>query len=243
MIATALLRSWLKRAALGGIALAVAGLVIGAAAAGSAAGSQTSTRLAGAKKALLVKADFPSGWTSQGSVSTTTSSNGSFPGEDQLASCLGVPKSVVNVNPPSATSPTFQNAAGNQFVEDNVSAFRSAKVASGQYTAIANPKVPACLTSLFQGPAKSELDNAAGKDVSLGKATVAAVSPSALVPHSSGFVVAFDVTTKGVTVPSSVAVISMVRGAYGSELTLTSVGTPISNSLSRQLASTAYGRT
>ncbi len=242
MIATALLRTWLRRAALGGAVLAVAGLVFGAAAAGSASAAQSSG-LVNAKKALLVKSDFPSGWTSQGSVTTSGSSTSSFPGENQLAACLGVPQKVVNVNTPSATSPTFQNSGGTQFVQDNVSVFRSTKQANQQYGAISNSKVPACLTSLFQGPAKSELAGAAGSGVTLGKATVTAVSPSALVPHSSGFTVSFTATSQGTSLPSAVTVVTMVRGTLGSQLSLTSVGTPISSSTTRHLASVAYGRT
>jgi hypothetical protein len=242
MIATALLRSWLRRAALGGVALFLAGLVLGAAAAGSASASPSSG-LANAKKALLVKSEFPAGWTSQGSVTTSGSSGNSFPGENQLASCLGVSKAEINVNTPSATSPTFQNPSGTQFVQDNVSVFHSARVGAQQMSAISNPKVPTCLTSVFQGPAKSQLDGAAGKGVTLGKATVTAVSPAALVRHSSGFTVSFQVTTQGVTVPSAVTIISMVRGTLGTQLTLTAVGTPMASSLVRQLASVAYGRT
>ncbi len=242
MIATALLRTWLRRAALGGVAVVLAGLVLGAAAAGSASAGQRSG-LANAKKALVVKSEFPPGWTSQGSVTTSGSSGNSFPGENQLASCLGVSKAEINVNTPSATSPTFQNPGETQFVQDNVSVFRSARVGAQQLTAISNPKVPRCLTSVFQGPAKSQLDAAAGKGVTLGKATVTAVSPAALVPHSSGFTVSFQVTTRGVTVPSAVSVISMVRGTLGTQLTVTSVGAPMANSLLRQLAAAAYGRT
>jgi hypothetical protein len=242
MIATALLRTWLRRAALGGVAMALAGLVLGAAAAGSASGSQ-SGGLAKAKNALLVKSDFPAGWTSQGPVTTRNSSGDSFPGENQLASCLGIPKALINVNTASATSPSFQNPAGTQFVQDSVSVFHSAKVATRQYTSMSGPKVPTCLTSVLQGPAKSELDGAAGQGVTLGTATVTAANPAALVPHSSGFVVSFSVTSHGVTDPSEVTVVTLVRGTLGSQLSLTSVGSPISNSLVRQLTSFAYGRT
>jgi hypothetical protein len=219
------------------------GLLIGLAA-GPASATGGQGALAQAKKDLLVRTDFPAGWRGQGSVSTSSGSGGSsFPGENQLAACLGVRAAVINLNTPNATSPNFQNKAGTDYAQDNVSVFPSTKVAARQYTTIADPKVPGCLTTVFQGPAKQEVADEAGKNVTLGTITVAPANPASLVPHATGFTISFPVTTQGITVKSAVTIVSMVRGNTGSQLTLTSVGLPFPSALARHLASVAYTRT
>ena len=223
--------------------LLASGLLIGLAA-GLASANGGHGVLAQAKKDLLVRSDFPTGWSGQGSVSTSSGGGGSsFPGENQLASCLGVSAAVINLDAPNATSPNFQNKAGTDFAQDNVSVFPSTRVAAQQYTTIADPKVPSCLTTVFQGPAKQELANDVGKNTTLGTISVAPASPSWLVPHSTGFTLSFPVTTQGITVQSAVTIVSMVRGTTASQLTLTSVGLPFPSALARHLASVAYART
>ena len=223
--------------------LVASGLVIGLAA-GPASANGSHEALAQAKRDLLVRSDFPSGWSGQGSVSTSGGGGGSsFPGENQLASCLGVSAAVVNLNAPNATSPNFQNKAGTDYAQDNVSIFSSTRVATQQYATMAEPKVPSCLTTVLQGPARQELANEVGKNMTLGTITVAPATFSWLVAHSTGFTISFPVTTQGITVNSAITVVSMVRGTTGSQLTLTSVGLPFPSALARHLVSVAYSRT
>ena len=62
----------------------------------SAASASRKADVALARKALIVRSDFPSGW--------TTSSNGGNAnknlGVPQMLACLGFPASLVNLNPP-----------------------------------------------------------------------------------------------------------------------------------------------
>ena len=250
MIATALLRSWIRRLALGGAVLALAGVALGVAAgtasaagSGSASGSG-SVNFAPAKKALLVRTDFPSGWTGQGSVSTSKSGSGKFPGDAQLASCLGVAKSFLDTNTPSASSPTFQDKTGTVFVQDNVSVFPSAKVGARNFSTISNPKVPGCLNTVLMDPAaKAQFLGTTDGSVSVGAVTVTAAPKSILVPHASGFTIAFDATEQESTAHTTITLVSMVRGTLGSQIALTSVSNAFPTSLARHLVSTAYGRT
>lgn len=249
MIATAFVRSWMRRLALALGALALAGVALGLAAgnASAAGGSKSgSVNLTPAKKALLVKADLPAGWTGQGKVTTSkVDTAGTFPGEEQLAACLGVSKAALGTDSPSATSPNFQDKNGTGFVQDNVSVFPSAKAAASSYRTIANPKVPTCLTTAFQDPAaKAQLEGSAGSGVTLGAISVTPAPASILIPHTSGFTVAFNATEQGTTAHSAVTLVSMARGALGSQLTFTAVGTSsLPVSLERHLISVAYGRT
>lgn len=251
----AVLHKGTRRLALAGVALSLAavaslagvavGVGAGTASAAGTGSSASAADLASAKKALLVRADFPTGWSGQGSVTTSKSNGGSFPGEGQLATCLGVSKSLLGLNTPSVTSPNFQDKAGTGFVQDNVSVFGSARSAATSYRTIANPKVPSCLSAVFRTPAaKAQLQGSAGSGVSIGSIKVTAVPSSVLVPHSTGFTVSFAVSEQGVTAHTSVDVVSMVRGRLGSQVTFTSVGTAgVPVSLERHLVSVAYGRT
>jgi hypothetical protein len=224
--------------------VALAGLVVlaGVGVAGPAAGaSQGSSQYAALKKALFVRSDFPSGWSGPGKV-TTSNGGGGFPGQAQLASCIGVSQSLLNQHSPTATSPDFQDKAGTHYVQDNANAFPSTTVAARQYAAISGPKVPGCLTTDLQAPAaKQQLESSINGTI--GTVAVTSVSPAALVRHSSGFVITFPATVQGVMAPVSIAVVSMVRGKSGHQILFTSVGTPFSASFEHHLVAVAYGRT
>jgi hypothetical protein len=235
-------------AALGGVAvvpvvaaLGIAFVATGGAAAG--ASQSSSAQLTQAKKALLVHSDFPSGWTVQGSVTTSAGGGSStFPGGAQLASCLGVKESLIDVNTPSANSPTFHTKGGVDSVVDSISVFASTKLADQANAAISSPKVPACMTTVFQGPARQSIVGSAGQGVTIGTISVAAVPHSELPSHASGFTMSFPAVDDGVTVNSAISVISVVRGKTGSQLTFESVGKTFPASLERHLVSVASGR-
>jgi hypothetical protein len=87
------------------------GLLMGTLGVGAGAGaSSTSSAKAQARTHLLVLSDMPKGWRKEKGSSNSGSSN--FPGASQLASCIGVPSSLITSNPPSADSPYFQNYDG-----------------------------------------------------------------------------------------------------------------------------------
>jgi hypothetical protein len=220
----------------------LAGLGLGVAAVAGASQGAGSSQFAALKKVLFVRADFPAGWTGQGKVSTSDTGGGGFPGQGQLASCLGVSQSLLNQHSPTATSPNFQDKGGTHYVQDNANAFRSTKVANGELAAISGPKVPGCLTTDLQTPAtKQQLESSMNGTV--GTVTVTAVNPSALVHHASGFVIAFPATVQGIHANVTITVISMVRGKTGHQVEFTSVGTPFSASFEHHLVTVAYGRT
>lgn len=225
--------------------VALAGLVVvaGVGIAGPATGaSQGSSQYAALKKALFVRADLPSGWSGPGKVTTNNGGGGGFPGQAQLASCIGVSPSLFNQHSPTATSPNFQDKAGTHYVQDNANAFPSTKVANQQYAAISGPKVPGCLTTDLQTPAaKQQLESS--MNGTIGTVTVAAANPGALVRHSSGFVITFPATVQGVTANVTLTVVSLVRGNRGHQISFTSVGTPFPTSFEHHLVAVAYGRT
>jgi hypothetical protein len=229
--------------ALVGAVLAL-GLVTGIGArAGASAGSANEAALAQAKHQLIVRSDFPKSWKVSGAA--TTSAGGgqsSFPGADQLASCLGVPSALINMNTPSASSPDFQSSDGRFNAQENLSIFPSSKVASKGYRVLASTKVPGCMTSLLQGPEKSQLQNAIGHGITIGTVTVTGVPRSALGSHASGFTISFPAMTQEVTLPTTVTIIDVLRGKLGAQLMLSAVGQTFPASLEKHLVAAAYSR-
>lgn len=234
-----------RRACGGALAAALGGVVVVAGVGGGVAGASgaTGAQLAQAKKALLVRSDFPSGWSAQGSV-TTSAGGGSttFPGGAQLATCLGVKQSLIDVNTPSAASPPFQTKGGVYSVVDSISLFASTRLADEANAAISSPKVPGCMSTVLQGPARQSIVGSAGQGVTIGTITVAAVPHAKLPSHASGFTMSFPATDDGVTVNSAISVISVVRGKTGSQLTFEAVGKTFPASLERHLVAVAAGR-
>ena len=145
---------------------------------------------------------------------------------------------------PTASSPTFQDKTGTVCVQDNVSVFPSSKVGSQNYTTISNPKVPSCLSTVLQDPAaKAQFLGTSGGNVTVGAVSVTAAPKSLLVPHASGFTIAFDATEQESTAHTTITLVSMVRGKLGSQIDL-HLGRRHLPHLARQASlAVAYGRT
>ncbi len=233
-------------ASLGALLVGLVAVTIGAGGLAGASGSGSGSvkaELAQAKTELLVRSDFPTSWKGQGSVRTDKGSRPDvFPGEEQLAGCLGVARSILEQNAPSATSPNFENSSQTDYAQENLSIFATAKESQVQYASLANPKVPACMTALLQGAEKSEIDRSFPVGSTVGTITVTPVPRAELVPGSTGFLLSFPVTDQGVTVQTSIGEVVSVRGKSGVQLTLTSIGPPFPASLEKHLVRVADNR-
>ena len=107
-----------------------------------------------ARKALLVLSDMPAGWTTTKNANTGNSTLG----DAQLAHCIGVPASLVPVNPPSVNSPGVHRADQvTMLVEDNVTVYSSAaENPATEYALGQNPKTAGCMTRLASAQLKTE---------------------------------------------------------------------------------------
>jgi hypothetical protein len=210
----------------------------------SSASAKIKAEEAQAKSELLVRSDFPRGWSGQGSVKTDDNNGGSanFPGGQQVLSCIGVPKSLVDLSTPEAVSPTFQTKGGEDSAQDTVSIAPSTKVAKEADTLLSSPKVPGCMTAFFQGPARQSILGSAGSGVTIGTIAVAAANRALLIPHALGVTISFPETTQGVTLNLQISLISVTHGKTNSQLSLTSVTGAFSPSLARHLETVASGR-
>jgi hypothetical protein len=147
-------RRWKRIATRAFVACALPGLILGLNVwTSGVAGASHAAKVAQAKKGLLVLSDLPEGWTS----SNASSGNGEFPGWKQLATCIGVPVSEVNDNPPSAAR-DFNSPEGYFSVNDEVDDHVCAKEARESFASLSNPKTPGCLTTLLNGVDKFVID-------------------------------------------------------------------------------------
>jgi hypothetical protein len=222
-----------KRITIGGV---MVGLVICTLAVSSGVASAHGS-LAKARNALLVLSDMPKGWTS-----AKSSPNTPFPDGAQLASCLGVPATVITYIPPTANSPEFNSKNSSQSVQDNVSVYPSAKEALANLNSIGNAKGPQCLTNEFNGPAKASLESGFGSGASIGTITVARTPASDYAPHTANFTAFIPVTTQGTTVNIELTEVCFVKGDEEQTVTMLSVETPFPASLSLHLTKVADSR-
>ena len=133
-----------------------------------AASAHTAPLFGQAKKDLFVLSDMPSGWTS----TKSSNNNSSFPGAVQLASCLGVPTSVIFDNPPSANSPDFDSKNHLQTVSDSVWIYPSVTAAQVDFASLADSKTPSCLTQVLNGSGRPALESQLGSGASVGNILV-----------------------------------------------------------------------
>jgi hypothetical protein len=219
------------------VTLLAAGLALGTQVTG--AGASTASNKAQAKKLLLVLADMPKGWKKEKGSGGSGSS--SLPGATLLASCIGVPSSLISSNPPEVDSPYYENQSGSLEVQDSVSIFPSAKDASEEFDALANTKTPACMTTLMNGAFKSQIIGSAGKGATVGTITVTRADTAGL-PGSTGLVMSLPITDQGISVDASLTAVYYIKGKLGQQIDFNSYGPVFPTSLAKSLTATALHR-
>jgi hypothetical protein len=220
------------------VALLALGLTLGTQVAGagaSAASSRTS-----AKKLLLTLSDMPKGWKKEKGSGGGGSSN--FPGASQLASCIGVPTSLISSNPPEVDSPYFEDKAGTLEVQDSVSIFPSAKAATADLNALANTKTPACMTTLMNGSFKAQILASAGKGATLGTITVTRFDAANFANGATGIVMSLPISEQGVSLTAIITAVYYVKGKLGQQIDFNSYGPAFPTSLAKSLTATALHR-
>jgi hypothetical protein len=220
------------------VILLAAGLALGTQVTG--AGASTASNKAQAKKLLLVLADMPKGWKKEKGSGGSGSS--SLPGATLLASCIGVPSTLISSNPPEVDSPYYENKSGSLEVQDSVSVFPSAKAAASAYNALANAKTPACMTTLMNGSFKAQILGSAGKGATLGTITVTRADPADFAPSSTGLVMSLPISDQGVSLTAILTVVYYIKGKLGQQIDFDAYGPTFPTSLAETLSATALHR-
>jgi hypothetical protein len=210
------------------------GLGAGAA---SAAASKAQNQ---AKGELLKRSDLPKGWSA---IGTTSTGSGGLPSGDALATCDGVSASVINLSPPNVSSPQFSFQSQVRTVTSTISLYASSRAARSQYAAYTNPKMPGCLSQLFNGPAKAQLNSSFGHGLSAGTIAVTRLSSSYAPKNATAIALYFTVSGGVVSsTPGEIIFILGIKGSHGMEITLTSVESTFPASLSKHVATVQLGR-
>ena len=217
----------------------VLGLVAGSAGAGAGgsalAGAAQATSLnAQAKKALLVKSDFPKGWTAP----KGSGGNNDLPPSQQLAQCAGISLPLLNENPPQVNSPDFSSKDQSFEVDDIVSEFSSTADARAQFAAMSNPKTAGCLNQLATSD-KSLFLGTVPSGTTVGNITV---TPGPSIPGTASFVQHTPISSQGISLTVTETEVVFVHGRLGQQLTFYGYGPTFPASLERHLISVAQHR-
>jgi len=204
----------------------------------SAAGTRNAAELAKAKKSLLVLSDLPKGWTS----SKSSNNNAPFPGAAQLASCIGVPTSVITSNPPSVLSPEFDSKNQLLSAQDSVQVYRSTKAAQTDFASLANPKTPRCMTTDLNGTGKAAFESQIGPGAVVGNVVVTRTPTSDYASHTTDVTMFFPLITQGTTANLELTLVDFVRGKEEQTVMLIAGESTFPISLARHLTTVADGR-
>jgi len=199
--------------------------------------------VAKANAALLIQSDVPAGWTA--TPVDNSSNNSGLGGQDgtaQLASCLGVAASSLDSNPPTADSPTFTSPNGALTVDDEVQVFSTVAAAVNDFSLFSSPKTPSCITSVFNGPLRSQFADQLQAGQTLVSVSTSAKSFPRVGDHSGDVQITFVVGQSGVNVKVFLDLIVVTKGRSETVLTLTQPQVLAQPSLGTQLAGIAASR-
>jgi hypothetical protein len=225
-------------------AIAVVVLTFSACGSSSSPGASATSKaadLALARKSLIVLGDLPSGWTQSGRVSSGSGSGNSLP-TAKVAACLGVPRSEINTSWPTENSPTFNDAADESTVTDQVETFPNAAKAATDFSTFSNAKTPGCFQSVLGPLLRKDAQNGAGTGATVGTVTTTRRPFPAVGDESGDIEIQVPITTPSISTSLYVDLVVITEGRLETTLSLTSPGTPFGATLAQQVAAAAVRR-
>ena len=163
-----------------------------------------------AEAALLVLADFPSGW-SQVPEADDTDANDEV--KQQVASCAGADgESVIDVGGALARTGTFTSPSDDQVAEAAVSVATSVDVAENRVAAFADPKFASCARDVYQDWAQ---DAVSANDAEVGEITVAPLNVSSVGDETVAYRVTVPVQSDGTSLGEVYTDVILVRAGRG----------------------------
>jgi hypothetical protein len=184
-----------------------------------AGASSRAASIAQARKVLIVRSDFPAGWTTSASDNSNDTT-----GNAQVAACLGVPVSVVNYNPPSAYSPDFNYASTDASVSDDVSVYPNETTLKEQYSLYSSARTPACFAHAFNTPSvKRTLEKQIGTGAVFGTATAKWLSKPDIGDQVTVLQLQVPFTAHAKSYVISVTLVTMVSKLVSAQLTFTTL--------------------
>jgi hypothetical protein len=195
-----------------------------------------------ARKALIVKSDFPKGWT----TSPNGGSAGNNLGASQIATCLGLPPAVVKYNAPEADSPTFNFNSLGQSVDDSVDVFPNPTIAMQQFNIYGSPESAICVAKAANTPSvKAIFERGFGGGAKIGTIVVDALPRTVAGNESAALEFRLPFTYKGehLLFVSLIVVIMSTSKSEGAQMTISYLAqSPIATTLIRHLESVTIER-
>ena len=195
--------------------------------------ASTKSDVAIAREALLVRSDFPKSW------STFPSGGNSELGNAQIAQCLGIEESVVDYNPPHANSPTFSDSNRGLTVDDDVSIFPSAKIATQQFDIYGSRRSVTCIGRAYNSASvKAAFARQLGQGFKVKKIVALALPKPSKVDESSAFELQVLITDSGkqYSIESQIVTIMSRSRHEGAQLQfVSSLGQPFAHSFEANL--------
>ena len=186
-----------------------------------AGASSRSAAIAEASKVLIVKSDFPAGWT----TSPSDNSNSDL-GDAQVAACLGVPVSALKYNPPSAYSPDFNFKSTGASVSDDVSVFPNATTEHEQVSIYSSARTPVCFARALNTPSlKRTFERQIGTGAKLGVSSATWLARPKVGDGATALKMSIPFTYRGASYSLTITVVTMVSRLVAAQLTFTTDGT------------------
>jgi hypothetical protein len=163
-----------------------------------------------AEQALLVLADFPSGWSES---PQSENSNSDDEVKRKIAACAGADgESVIDVDGALARTGTFTNPSDHQVAEAAVSVATSVDVAESRVAAFADAKFASCARDVYQEWAR---DAVSSNDTEVGEITVAPLNVSSAGDETVAYRVTVPVESDGTHLGEVYTDVILIRAGRG----------------------------
>ena len=198
-----------------------------------------------AQMAILKLSDFPAGWTSNPSQS---SSSGDQQFGNDLDTCLHTSESILRTNgsPASADSPEFDDSNANT-AESAVQYRASTANAQAVMKIVQQTNFPSCMTTAISKVITSAIQNpSTGSTLpagaSVGSVTFAAMSFPTYADASKAFRLTIPITYSGLTLSAYFDLILVEKGRVVVSMDFLGAGQPFDTAMEQQLTSLVVGR-
>ena len=213
-------------------------------ASGSGSGSGHSPKLTAAVKAhvaqaLLQPSDFPSGWTSGGTASTSHTS----PWSKSLATCASVPSHLAAITPTKVSGPEFTSPDKTLAAEDSISVYPTAAEGRAVWKALASAKTPTCMNRIGSAALRESVQQEAGSGATVGTVQISALAPGTFEAGQTGYTVSIPLVSGGRQLVITSTEITFDRGRYVHQLTFNGNGVQFTPLLQVHLVRQVEART
>jgi hypothetical protein len=185
---------------------------------------------AAAEAASLKLADFPAGWTSQPSSSSTATNNDEKMKAD-LYKCLGVTEASMTHSPASYDSPDF--ADSDDHTASSTVGYRATSADQQKaFEPLSDPKFSGCLSSTFAAlmdeaiKHPTDTKDTIPEGVTLGKTTVSPMSFPQFGDKSVAYQVEIPISYKGLDFNEFLGAVFAIKGRADVSMTFESSGDP-----------------